>query len=86
MEGVDVEADRATGLVAAVLEREMRLLREAIAMVAGGGAPRVILVGLRFGDTMLDPAQRIALEAGVRVTPMWRSGAGADLSVERISE
>jgi hypothetical protein len=86
MEGVDVGTDRATGLVAAVLEREMRLLREAIAMVAGGGAPRVILVGLRFGDRMLDPAQRIALEAGVAVTPMWRLGAGADLSVERISE
>ena len=79
--------DQSARLVPAALEREMRLIREAIAMVASGGAPRVVLVGIHFGETLVDPARRLALEAGVRLVPLWRADeAGADIAVERISD
>jgi hypothetical protein len=82
----DVE-DQAAWVVPAKLEQEMRLIREAIAMVASGGAPRVVLAGLSFGETLLDPGRRLALDAGVRLVPLWRADeAGADLAVERIRE
>jgi hypothetical protein len=84
---MDHVADRAAEVVPATLEHEMRLIREAIAMVASGASPRVMLAGIRFGETLLDPSRRLALEAGVRVLPVWRADeAGADLVVERISE
>jgi hypothetical protein len=68
-------------------DREMRLVREAIEMVASGGSRRVILAGIRFGDSLLDPARRMALEAGVRVLPVAHDGdGGVDISVERIRE
>jgi hypothetical protein len=40
-------------------------------MVAIHGSPRVIVAGLRLGEAILDQARRLALESGVRVTPMW---------------
>ena len=56
-------------------------------MVAWGAAPRVVLAGIRFGETLLDPGRRLALEAGVRLVPLWPADeAGADLAVERIRE
>ena len=80
----DVE-DRVAQVVPATLEHEMRLIREAIAMVASGGAPRVVVAGINFGETLLDPARRLALEAGVRLVPLWRADeAGADIAIERI--
>jgi len=80
----DVE-DQVAQVVPATLEHEMRLIREAIAMVASGGAPRVVVAGINFGETLLDPARRLALEAGVRLVPLWRADeAGADIAIERI--
>jgi hypothetical protein len=68
-------------------ERELRLAREAIAMVACGASPRVVVAGIQFGDEILDTARRLALEAGVRVTPLRTSnGRGADLVVEPIHD
>lgn len=82
----DVE-DQLARVVPATLEYEMRMIREAIAMVASGGAPRVVVAGIRFGETLLDPSRRLALEAGVRLVPLWRADeAGADIAVERIRE
>jgi hypothetical protein len=82
---MDDAEDQAARVVPATLEHEMQLIREAIAMVASGGAPRVVLAGIRFGETLLDPGRRLALDAGVRLVPLWRSDeAGADLAVERI--
>jgi hypothetical protein len=79
--------DQTAQVVPATLEYEMRLIREAIAMVASGGAPRVVLAGIHFGETLLDPARRLALDAGVRLVPLWRADeAGADIAVERIRE
>lgn len=72
---------------AKVADREMRLVREAIEMVATGRSSRVILAGIRYGADLLDPARRLALEAGVRVLAMRHDGdPGIDLSVERIRE
>ena len=80
---MDYREDRTADVVPATLEFEMGLIRE----VASGGAPRVILAGIRFGETLLDPGRRLALEAGVRLVPLWPADeAGADLAVERIRE
>ena len=78
--------DRMAEVVPATLDREMRMVREAIAMVASGGAPRVVLGGIRFGEALVEWARGRAGEAGVVLTPLWRTDeAGADLSVERIA-
>jgi hypothetical protein len=79
------EDDRVQQAVPAVLERELRVVREAIAMVAAGNAPRVTIAGLRFGETILAPARELALESGVTITPLWRGDeAGVDLSIEAV--
>jgi hypothetical protein len=79
--------DRRDELHPATLDRELQLVREAIAMVAGGGARRVVVAGIHFGDVLLAPGARLALEAGVRLTRLRTAdGAGADLAVERIKE
>jgi len=70
-----------------LLERESRLVREAIALVASGGARRVVIAGLRFADDVVDPARVGALESGIRVRSIDRaSGSGVDLSIETITE
>jgi hypothetical protein len=69
----------------ALMDRETRLVREAIAMVAAGASPRVVVAGIRYGENLLDEARRMALEAGVRVNPIWRQDRqGADIVVEPI--
>jgi len=79
--------NRTAGLGQAALDREMQLVREAIAMVAGGGARRVVVAGISFGDLLLGPGGRLALQVGVRLTRLETAdGAGADLAVERIRE
>jgi hypothetical protein len=70
---------------ASAQERELMLAREAIAMVASGASPRVVVAGIRFGATIIDDARRLALAAGVRVMPIQREGSGADLLVEPIT-
>ncbi len=71
----------------AALQRETRLVREAIALVAAGGSRRVIVAGIRHGETLLDDARKMALEAGVRINPLWRADHdGADIGVEPIYE
>ncbi len=72
---------------AAAEARELTLAREAIALVASGAAPRVVVAGIRYGDIIIDAARRIALAAGVRVKPLPQSGnTGTDLVVEPIYE
>lgn len=76
-----------TAPAAAAEERELRMVREAIAMVASGASPRVVLAGMRHGDEILVAARRLALEAGVCVNRLGRQeGTGADLAVEPIHE
>ncbi len=79
--------DRTDAVIPAALERELQLVREAIALVAGGGARRVVVAGLRFGDALVAPGSRLALEAGVRVTRLpTADDARVDLAVEQITE
>ena len=81
---MDRVGDRMSDVVPVTLEFEMRLVVEAIAMVASGAAPRVVLGGIHFGGQLATWGRRIAGEAGVLLTPLWRSDEeGADLAVER---
>ena len=66
-------------------ERELRLAQEAIAMVASGATPRVVIAGIRHGDDILEVARRLGLERGVRVNPLRQLDKdAADLVVEPI--
>ena len=79
--------DESNARITRSLEREMNLVREAIAMVAGGGSPRVTVAGLRFGERLLGTARGAAADAGVRLVPLWMpDDAGADIAVERIAD
>ncbi|HEY6570052.1 MAG TPA: hypothetical protein VIZ22_07175 [Candidatus Limnocylindrales bacterium] len=69
------------------LEQELLLVREAIDMVAGGGAPRVVVGGLQFGEALIEPARELAGAAGVLVVPLWMpDDAGADIAIERMPD
>jgi hypothetical protein len=69
------------------LDHELDLIRGAIALVALGDAPRVGLAGLRFGEQLLERANRMAAEAGVRIVPNWTSDeGGGGLTVERTTD
>ena len=57
-----------------VPDRELQLVREAIAMVAAGSAPRVVLAGIRHAADLLDPARRLAEAAGGRSHAATASG------------
>jgi hypothetical protein len=73
--------------VPAALEREIGLIRDAIALVAAGRAPRVVVAGLSLGDQLLPSAQRMADEAGVRLVPNWGADEeGVQIAVERLPE
>ena len=68
-------------------ERELRMVREAIAMVASGASPRVVVAGISRGNEILEVARRLGLESGVRVNRLsQREHTGADLAVEPIYE
>jgi hypothetical protein len=84
---MDHSADRSALGVSRTLELELNLVRDAIAMVATGGAPRVTVGGLRFGEALLVPARKLASEAGVRLVPLWMpDDVGADITIERIAD
>ena len=53
------------------LDSELRLVHEAILMVAAKAVPRVDVAGLRLGAQIIDAAQRLAEAAGVRLVPLW---------------
>ena len=82
-----MSSGRRTRAAGAVEARELMLAREAIAMVASGAAPRVVVAGIRYGELIMDSARRIALAAGVRVKPLPQPGSSrSDLVVEPIYE
>jgi hypothetical protein len=84
---MDHSADESTTPVGPTLEREMNLVRQAIAMVASGASGRVVVGGLQFGEDLLVPARGLATEAGVRLVPLWMpDDAGADIAIERIDD
>lgn len=80
-------AARIADVIPAAVEHEVDLIRGAIAFVATGGAPRVVVAGLRLSDPLLPTVRRMALEAGVRIVPLWRADeAGFDVAVECLPE
>lgn len=80
---MDPTTSQASAPIGRTLERELDLVREAIALVAGGGSARVTVGGLRFGQELLDPARSLAAAAGVRLVPLWMpDDSGADIAVE----
>ena len=82
---MDHPVDPAAARIGKTLEYEMGLVREAIAMVARGASPRVVLAGLRFGEALLASARELAGEAGVRLVPLWMpDDAGLDIKFERV--
>lgn len=84
---MEESSDRSATPVGRTLEHEMNLVREAIAMVARGASPRVTVGGLHFGEVLLTTARGLAVEAGVRLVPLWMpDDAGADIAVERIAD
>jgi hypothetical protein len=84
---MELHHDRIADAVSVRLEHEVALIRDAIALVASGGAPRVVVAGLKLGDALLPTARRMADQAGVRIVPLWRADeAGLDVAVERPRE
>lgn len=76
--------DRAAESVPDTLAVELDLIRGAVALVAGGTSRRVVVAGLRFGPALLEPARRMARQAGLEVVPDWTADeAGVDIAVER---
>jgi hypothetical protein len=75
--------DTNPGAVERQLDRELQLIADAIAMVSRGGSPRVTVAGLRLGSAILEPAEQLARQAGVRIVPRWSADeAGVDIAVE----
>ena len=74
-------------VAAAILDRELGLVRDAIALVASGSSTRVRVGGLRFGEQLLEPARQLAAGSGVRVTPDFAADeTGLGLSVTRTND
>jgi len=49
------------------LESELRMVREAILLIAAGGARRVVVANLRHGRVILEPARALASDLGLGV-------------------
>jgi hypothetical protein len=82
---MDQRADQTVEIVPATLDREMALIREAIALVASGRAPRTVVAGLLLSEALIEPATRIARDAGVALVPLWHTDdSGLDFAIEPI--
>jgi hypothetical protein len=66
------------------LDGELRLLREAVLMVATGVSPHVTLAGLRYGERLAAASAAMAVEAGVRVSLVRSASGRIGFSVERL--
>jgi hypothetical protein len=78
-------ADAPREIAARAVELELRLIQDAIALVASGQSRRVVVAGLRLGDAILGQAEALGREAGVRIVPLWSTDeAGTDIAVEAI--
>jgi hypothetical protein len=78
-------APRDPGTTAADLAQDLELVRAAIALILGGGADRVTLIGLRAAERLLPQAQTLSLAAGLRARAAWHPGEpGCDITVEGI--
>ena len=79
---MDQRGDRTADRVPATVDNELQLIREAIALVASGRAPRTIVAGLLLSEALRDRAGRMARDAGVTLTPLWRADdSGVDFEI-----
>ena len=82
---MDQRGDRTGETVPATVDKELQLIREGIALVASGRAPRTIVAGLLLSEALLDPAGRMAEDAGVTLTALWHTDdSGVDFAIERV--
>jgi hypothetical protein len=69
-----------------VIDRELRELLAAVALVASGASARVTVSNLRFGSELLPEAMRLGRERGVAVRPIWSvdDTGPRDITIERL--
>ncbi len=68
------------------LDDELRLIREAIAVVDTGGSRRVVVAGLALGEAVLAPARALAAGTHARIVPLWSvDEQGLAIAVEAIA-
>jgi len=78
------EEPRVTTEIQRTIDREAKLLAEAIYMVATGRAPSTTIAGLRLGEAAMAVVGPLALEHGVVLEPLWNSDEGGiDVRVRR---
>jgi hypothetical protein len=53
------------------IDREVELVTSAINLVASGGAPSTMVIGLRLTDAVVEIVQPMAAQRGVVVEPLW---------------
>lgn len=56
-----------------VIDREVDLVTSAINLVASGGAPSTMVVGLRLTDSVIQIVGPLAAERGVVIDQLWGS-------------
>jgi len=70
--------------VRGTIDREVEILLSAVNLVASGGAPSTMVVGLRLTDAVIDIVRPLASERGVVLELLWSTDeAGADVRVRR---
>jgi hypothetical protein len=66
------------------LDREVELLRNAVELVASGGAPSVTVGGLRLAEAAVAIVRPYVEERGVILEPLWSADeSGYDVTVRR---
>ncbi len=66
------------------IDREVELVLSAVNLVASGGAPSTMVVGLRLTDAVVEIVRPIASDRGVVVEPLWSADEDtADVRVYR---
>ena len=72
--------------VRGTIDREVEILMSAVNLVASGGAPSTMVVGLRLTDAVIEIVRPMAAERGVVLEPLWTADeTGADVRVRRAS-
>jgi hypothetical protein len=66
------------------IDREVELVLSAVNLVASGGAPSTMVVGLRLTDAVVEIVRPIAIDRGVVLEPLWTADEDtADVRVYR---
>ena len=69
------------------LTSEVAEVEGAMELVASGGASRITLAGLKFGEQLAGRFRAEAQSKGLRLEPiLWPEDAGCDLVVRRIGD